>query len=185
MTQPWRVLDSSPVHRDRWIDVRADRCVTAAGHEVSPYYVLRYPDFVHAVALTEDRRLVLVEQYRHAASVVTLELPGGQMDASDTDPAATARRELLEETGYACRDSRTVSSMFVNPATHTNRIHAVLATGCTLAGSPAREAAEEGMRVHVLPLEDVLAGLAGGLLSHSMQVACLAMALPALGVSWP
>jgi hypothetical protein len=42
-----RTVEGSPaVLRDRWIDVRADDCITSAGVKVSPYYVLTYPDWV-------------------------------------------------------------------------------------------------------------------------------------------
>ena len=87
MDTPWRTLSSTSVVRDRWIDVRADRCVTPSGVEISPYYVLRYPDWVHVVALTPERGLVLVRQYRHGAGQWFLELPAGGLDGRDASPA--------------------------------------------------------------------------------------------------
>lgn len=181
MIQPWRTLSSERPLHDRWIDVRADRCVTAAGVEVAPYYVLDYPDWVHVVALTPDDRLVLVEQYRHAARCVCLELPGGAADPGDVDPIATARRELREETGFDAADWQLVSSLYPNPATHTNRVHTVLATGCFRASDRHLEASEVGMELRCMPVAEVLAGLAGGLLGQSMQVAGLLLALSQLG----
>jgi hypothetical protein len=47
--------------------LRVDHCVTPAGIEISPYYVLSYPDWVHVVGITEAGSWVLVQQYRHAA----------------------------------------------------------------------------------------------------------------------
>ena len=177
MTQPWRVLASKTLLRDRWIDVRADHCVTAGGHEIAPYYVLSYPDWVHVVALTDAEELVLVEQYRHGVGRSVLELPGGVIDAGDASPLAAGQRELLEETGYAARDWRTVSTLYPNPAIQTNRCHAVLATGCHRVGDGAPEPGEEGMAVRCLPLADVLAGLPSGVLGQAMQVAGLLLAL--------
>ena len=61
----WRVTGSRYVHKDRWIAVRADDCVTEDGVSVAPYYVLEYPDWVEIVALDADDNLLLVRQYRH------------------------------------------------------------------------------------------------------------------------
>jgi hypothetical protein len=41
-----------PLLNDRWINLRADRCLTASGAEIAPYYVLIYPDWVNVVAVT-------------------------------------------------------------------------------------------------------------------------------------
>ena len=177
MVKPWQVLSSQTLLRDRWIDLRADHCRTQGGQEITPYYVLAYPDWVNVVALTDDRRLLLVEQYRHAAGSAMLELPGGAMDATDAGPLVAAQRELLEETGYAARDWRAVSSLYPNPATQTNRVHSFLAAGCHEVAAPSLDAGEEGMAVRRLPLDEVLAGLSAGLLGQAMQVAALLLAL--------
>ena len=177
MIRPWQVLSSRTLLRDRWIDLRADDCRTEGGQDITPYYVLAYPDWVNVVGLTDDGRLVLVEQYRHAAGLATLELPGGVMDAADASPLVAAQRELLEETGYAAREWRPLASLYPNPATQTNRVHSFLATGCHPAGVPALDAGEEGMVVRCLPLEEVLAGLSDGLLGHALHVAAVLLAM--------
>ncbi len=181
MAKPWRTLASEQLLHDRWINLRADRCVTPGGREIAPYYVLSYPDWVHVAALTDDDELVLVEQYRHGAGLSCLELPGGMMDAADADPVATARRELMEETGFAADRWQLVSSLYPNPATHTNRIHAVLATGCRRVGRPRLEDGEEGLTVQCLPVAHVLRDLQAGLLPQAMQIGVLLLALSAAG----
>jgi NUDIX domain len=99
----WHVIGSQTLLRDRWIDVRADECITAAGVKISPYYVLTYPNWVHVVAITSAGSLVLVRQYRHAVSEFLLELPGGAVDAEDPSLEQAARRELQEETGFTAQ----------------------------------------------------------------------------------
>ncbi len=177
MTQPWRVETSKTVVRDRWIDLRADDCVTPGGHTIAPYYVLTYPDWVHVVALTDDQELVLVEQYRHGAAKAILELPGGMIDPADATPLAAGQRELLEETGYAAHDWQSLGALYPNPAIQTNRCHGFLATGCRRVSELALEAGEEGMVVRCLPVADVLAGLSTGLLGNAMHVAAVLLAL--------
>lgn len=179
MTKAWRVLSSRTVVKDRWMDLRADHCVTPAGVDVSPYYVLGYPDWVHVVALTDDRRMVLVRQYRHAVGRTVLEIPGGGVDAADDDPQTAAQRELAEETGYTAPIWRMVGSFYPNPATHTNRVHVALALGARRDVDPSLDAGEEGLSTLTMPTHEVLGGLASGLLGQSMHVAAVYLGLTA------
>ena len=177
MTQPWRVQTSKTLLQDRWINVRADDCLTPGGHPIAPYYVLTYPDWVHVVALTAARELVLVEQYRHAIAKSVLELPGGVIDPADATPLAAGQRELLEETGHAARAWQHLGALYPNPAIQTNRCHGFLATGCHPVSRTTLEAGEEGMVVRCMPLAEVLARLGDGLLGNAMHVAALLLAL--------
>ena len=181
MVQPWRTLSSQRLLHDRWIDLRADRCVAEDGTEVAPYYVLSYPDWVHVVALTPDNRIVLVQQYRHGAGITTIELPGGGAEAGDADAMATGQRELREETGFEAAAWQHVSSLYPNPATQTNRVHTVLATGCVRVTGQRLDAGETGMTVMLSPVADILVTLAEGGLAQSMQVAGLLLALAKAG----
>lgn len=176
MNPKWRTLSSDPVIRDRWIDLRADRCLTPSGAEISPYYVLAYPDWVHVVALTPKRDLVLVRQYRHAAGESFLELPGGGVDTRDACVEAAARRELAEETGYMSQHWRAVSVLHPNPATHTNRVHAFLALDAIPGHERSLDRGEEGLEPCVVPFDDVIQGLGAGLLGQAMHVAAVLLA---------
>jgi 8-oxo-dGTP pyrophosphatase MutT (NUDIX family) len=175
----WQIVSSKPLLRDRWINLRADTCRTELGSTIEPFYVLTYPDWVHVVAITPDDCLVLVRQYRHAAGEAFLELPGGVMDHADGQPEDTARRELAEETGYQADEMRLVSSLYVNPSSHTNRIHTCLATGVLPSSIPRLEVGEEGLAVELTPLSRVLANLNGGLIRESMHVSSILIALSA------
>ena len=94
----WTLLGSTYIHKGPWATLRADKCEMPDGRIVDEYYVLEYPNWVNAVALTEDGKVLMVRQYRHAAGVVSLEIPGGVIDG-DEQPEDAMRRELLEETG--------------------------------------------------------------------------------------
>src|SRR5688572_20398716 len=97
----WQTLSSEYLFNDLWFKVRKDVCRTPQGKIVEPYYVYEFPDWVSAVAITEDEKIVMVKQYRHASGEVCLEIPGGCVDDTDADLQTAISRELQEETGYS------------------------------------------------------------------------------------
>jgi 8-oxo-dGTP pyrophosphatase MutT (NUDIX family) len=181
MERAWRVKRSEVVVKDRWIDVRADHCVSPTGVEISPYYVLSYPDWVHVVAITGSGGVVLVRQYRHAAGVVTLELPGGGVDGSDAMLEAAAARELEEETGFTASRWELITSLYPNAATHTNRVHFFLAVDAVRTGSQSLDPGEAGLTVEVLPIPMVVDGLRSGLLGSAAHASGLLLGLAMAG----
>jgi 8-oxo-dGTP pyrophosphatase MutT (NUDIX family) len=162
------------------VALRADDCVTTRGVPISPYYVLEYPDFVHALAIDEAGCVILVRQYRHGLREMSLELPGGVMDAGDADPCAAAARELREETGYAGRAYRHIAALSSDPAKMSNRLHLVLAEGVTRVDEPKPDAAEEIGIERVTSAEAVRLATSGAMV-HAGHVALLLIGLRAAG----
>lgn len=140
---PWRVAGSARALDDPWLRVRVDRCVTDAGDEVSPYYVLEYPDWVHIVAIDEADRILVTRQYRHARQRAFVELPGGAVDPADASPMAAAQRELREETGHAGGEWCAAGRLAVNPATHTNLVHCFVVRGSSPVTAPKHSPSEQ------------------------------------------
>lgn len=182
MDRKWSVSASRRLIADRWIDLRAETCRTPSGQDIDPYYVLSYPDWINVVALTNVGDLVLVRQYRHAARDIFMEIPGGGAEAVDADLKAAAQRELREETGFVAERWDLVASLFPNPSSHTNRVHTFLARGAERLEPQILEAGEEGLEVLVVPVTQVLAGLASGLLGQAMHVSSVLLALNAAGI---
>lgn len=177
---PWTTLGSRTLLDDRWIRLRADHLRTATGAELSPWYVLDYPDWCAVVPLTADGRVVMVRQWRHAAQCWSLELPGGVMDATDADPVAAGQRELLEETGYGGGEWRWLFAGPPNPALQTNRLHVVLATGLHAVAAPVPEPGE-AIRVELHDPGSLLATLPNGPLGQMLHVGPLILGLQAAG----
>src|SRR5688500_18557615 len=97
----WSLISSEYVFRDLWFTVRKDKCQSPAGKIIDPYYVYEFPEWVTAVAMTEDNKVIMATQYRHAVGEVSIELPGGCVDETDDSLEAAIARELMEETGYS------------------------------------------------------------------------------------
>lgn len=126
---PWRVVSSTPIVADRWIDLRADTCVDGRGRRIAPYYVLNPADWITVLALDETGQAIAVEEYRHGAGIVAIGLVGGAVEQGEL-PRAAALRELQEETGHAAAELIDLGSTWANWGNHTNRSHHFLARGC-------------------------------------------------------
>jgi 8-oxo-dGTP pyrophosphatase MutT (NUDIX family) len=176
----WRTLSSREVLGDRWITVRADDCVTADGVEISPYYVLDYPDWVHVVALDPLDRVLLIRQYRHGAGIVSVELPAGGVEPSDADILAAGARELAEEAGYGGRLSL-VGVNSPNPANHSNRIHTVLARDIAPVGAPQKSPFEE-IEPFFVDVDEAVRLATSGEMASAIQVASLLLGLRSVGL---
>jgi 8-oxo-dGTP pyrophosphatase MutT (NUDIX family) len=177
---PWTRLSSRSLIEDRWIRLRADRIRTSEGTVLDPWYVLDYPDWVAAVALTGDDRLVMVRQWRHGAQTWSLELPGGVIDREDADPVAAGLRELREETGYEAEGWRHLYAGHANPAIQTNRLHVVLGVKARAVAAAAPEPGED-IRVELVPVPQVLAGIGTAMIGQSMHVGAILVGLAAAG----
>ncbi len=124
----WKVLSSTYVTNAPWAVLRKDVCEMPSGKVVPEYYVLEYPNWVNAVAVTEQGEIILVKQYRHGVEEEVLEIPGGVIDDGE-DPREAIQRELLEETGYAFHDIQKLVDLYPNPATSNNTTTSYLAIG--------------------------------------------------------
>ena len=82
-----------------WLEIVARDVRFSRDAAEETYYAIAQPDYVAVLAVTPDQRVLLVRQYRPAIERFSLELPAGIVDP-DEDPLETAKRELLEETGY-------------------------------------------------------------------------------------
>jgi 8-oxo-dGTP pyrophosphatase MutT (NUDIX family) len=178
---PWTVTASRMLFADRWLRVRADDCVTADGHVVKPFYVLDYPNWVNIVAITRDRHVIMIRQYRHGLGGTDFGLPAGNMDPTDTDPLAAAARELLEETGYSSANLRLVASLSPNTATHSNRVHVVLALGAEKVAAQALDPSET-IEVELVPLDAIVERALSGEIHQSMHITALLLGLKAAGL---
>ena len=109
---------------------------------------------VHVVAVTRGGGIVLERQYRHPVRRQMLELPAGYVNAGET-PLAAARRELLEETGYAAPRWTELGSWHPSAGSSNTKVFMFLATGARRVRGTAREPFEF-IRVFVRPLGEVL-----------------------------
>jgi ADP-ribose pyrophosphatase len=180
MDLTWKILSSSYIHKGPWATLRADKCEMPDGRIVDEYYVLEYPNWVNAVALTEDNKILMVRQYRHAAEIVSLEIPGGVIEHNEY-PETALRRELLEETGYQFSNHmELLCTVCANPSTANNHTYCYLAKGGKKVQAQSLDEHEE-LIVEEYTIDEVKQLLADNKIMQALHCTGLFYALMKLG----
>lgn len=170
--QPWTVLDRRYVlDRQPYMTLREDTVLLPNGARIEDYFVFEYPDWAITLAVTTKDEFVLIRQYRHGIGRVIYELPAGVVDPAEP-LIESARRELLEETGFGGGTWQPWMQISANPATHTNTAHVFLATGVELLDKQRLDHTED-IEVQVLSREKTLELLRAGAFVQAMQSAPL------------
>jgi 8-oxo-dGDP phosphatase len=172
----WPVESSKELLRHWLITVRSDQVRMPDNHSAERTMVT-HPGAVAIVALDDADRVLMIRQYRHPVSRLLWEIPAGLRDVDGEPLLATARRELLEETGYRAREWHTLVDYFTSPGFSTERLRIFLARGLEEAGDTGyvRENEEKFLVTDWLPLhEAVRLALAGKLHNSSAVMGVLA-----------
>jgi 8-oxo-dGTP pyrophosphatase MutT (NUDIX family) len=170
--QPWRTLRSQPEGDFKIFRIRTDRVLSPRTQEEHDFFVIESVNWVNVVALTPDRQVVMIEQYRHGSGTVELEIPGGMIDPSDTSPEAAGQRELREETGYAGENARRIGELFPNPAIMGNTLYIVLVETCRCV-HPVQFDHSEDLITRLVPVDSVPELVRTGRIRHSLVIAGL------------
>lgn len=176
----WKTLSSEYLFNDKWFKVRKEVCQTPQGKIVDPYYVYDFATWVGVFPVTEEGKIIMLKQYRHALGEVCYEIPGGCVDDSDKNLEEAAARELLEETGYAFSSYEYLGKISPNPSTNSNLLHMFLAKG---GKKVAQQSLDENEEIEVIELavDELLKLLEENKIVQAMHVSCIFYALRKLG----
>lgn len=176
----WKLLSSEYLFKTPWFTIRKDRCETPEKTIVDPYYVYEFPTWVTAVPITEDNKVVMIRQYRHALGETLWEIPGGCVDDTDSSIEMAAARELKEETGYEFGSYEFLGKISANPSTNNNIMHMYLAKGGRKVAEQQLDHNEE-IEVQLFSIDEVKDLLKENTILQSMHAVCLFYALNRLG----
>jgi 8-oxo-dGTP pyrophosphatase MutT (NUDIX family) len=154
---------------ENWLfRLRRERFRSRASGQSHDFYVMHVADAVNVVALTPDRRLVLVRQFRAGSARDSLETPGGLLGPGE-DPQMAGARELLEETGYAGDPAISLGTHWANPSIMTQRITTILIPNVRQVAEPRLDHAEE-VSVELVPAESIPQLIRDGQVDHALAV---------------
>lgn len=111
---------------------------------------------VAIVALTEDGRLILTEQFRRPVNARVIDLPAGLVGDEEgvNDPEATAKKELEEETGYTCRSVELLAKGPSSPGITSEQVSLYRARDVRRVGEGGGVAGED-ITVHMVRPEEI------------------------------
>jgi ADP-ribose pyrophosphatase len=173
-------VSSRLVYDGKLLKVRSDT-VRLPNGETAEREFIEHPGAVAVIALTDAGELVMERQYRYPLGRDMMEIPAGKIDPGE-DPLATARRELLEETGYTAAQWWHVATIHIAIAYSNERIEIYLAKGLRQEGAKPDD--EEFLEVFTLPLATALAWVREGKITDSKTVSGLFWAEKVLGGEW-
>jgi ADP-ribose diphosphatase len=127
--------------------------ITTPGGKTKKREIVRHPGACVIVPLLDDGRVCLIKNWRVAVGQTLIELPAGTLEPPEP-PEETAKRELIEETGFRAKKIEFLHAFFLSPGILDEKMHLYLATGLT-AGETAREEGEE-IENYLVPWDEAI-----------------------------
>lgn len=167
------------VYHGRIWDVVRDEVELAPGERVERDYVA-HPGAVAIVAVDDQDRVVLVQQYRHPVRRELWEVPAGLLDVAGEDPLLAAQRELYEEADLRAEHWEHLIDFYTTPGGSDEKLQVFLARDLRPvpeAERHQRREEEQHMEISFIPVRDVVESiLSGHLMNPSTVVGVLAYA---------
>jgi ADP-ribose pyrophosphatase len=163
------------------LDVRRDQVRLPNGRTATREYVV-HPGAVAIIPIFDSGELLLERQYRYAPGAELIELPAGKIDAGEST-LETARRELLEETGYEAGSWAYVTTIIPICAYSTERIELWLARDLRHVGRRLDD--DEFLDTFPLPLADALSWIREGRIVDAKTIVGILWAEKVLNGAWP
>ena len=165
----WKRKTSKKLADCRVFRVREDFCERESDALEHSFFVIENPDWVNVIALDAENQVVLIEQFRHGTEEIILEIPGGMIDEGEA-PETAARRELLEETGYAADEFIYLGKSRPNPAIQNNWIYHFAALNCRKIQETAFDE-HESVVARLVSLDEIPHLIESEQITHSLVLA--------------
>lgn len=170
----WKEIDSKIELRANIFRYKKVKRESPTTGQVGEFDIVECLNWVNVVAITEDNQVVLVKQFRHGNSEITLEIPGGAVHF-DEDTLLAAKRELREESGYTSNEWSFLGKLAANPAFMSNTCTTYLALNAKKTHDLELDPFEE-IEVVLVEREKILPMIKSGEIDHSLVVAGLLLA---------
>ncbi len=179
------VVSSKSIFSGRVVSLRVDEVRMSDG-TVSRREVVRHPGAVGILALDDQNRVVIVNQYRHPVRAFLDELPAGLLDVAGESPLNGAKRELFEEAALVADEWHTLIDLHTSPGMTDEAIRIFLARGLSAASGEqfVPEGEEITMTVERVDLDELVRRAFAGELTNAAAVAGVLAAASARADGW-
>lgn len=179
--QAWKTLSSKLVFDNPWYRLRQDTVQLPDGSIMDDYFVSERDDVAVIFAVTKDQKALTVTQYKHGAGIILKELPAGFFKKEE-DPLAAAKRELLEETGYASEKWTLLAITRDNPTKDNNQFYLFLAEDCVQKAEQHLDPSEE-IQVDLVEVSNLPALVYDGTIHVHSMISTIFLGMRQLGFS--
>ncbi|HON84507.1 MAG TPA: NUDIX hydrolase [Syntrophorhabdaceae bacterium] len=179
MLKEWKIIDTKPDRDYRVFKVNTMKALSPRTNEVGEFYIIETNDWVNVIPLTEDKKVVMIKQFRHGSKEITLEIPGGLVD--DEHHMEAALRELSEETGYVGDRVVYLGATNPNPAIFNNLCHTYLVENAKKVNEKNLDP-DEDIEVVLVPVEDIPGLIAQGKINHALVIVAFYFYFSKLGL---
>jgi ADP-ribose pyrophosphatase len=149
-----KTLSSEKIFSGRIISLQVDEVELPNGNKAKRE-LIKHPGAVAIIALTDENKIVMVEQYRKALEQTIIEIPAGKLE-KDEDPVVCAQRELEEETSYECKNLELLNSFYTSPGFANEIVHIYVAKGLSKKENAAGLDEDEFVNLMELTLDEAL-----------------------------
>ncbi|MBM4166729.1 MAG: NUDIX hydrolase [Ignavibacteria bacterium] len=151
-----KLLNRKNIYNGVVFDIVKDECEYISSGTKTIREVAFHNGGAVVVPMLNDKKVILVKQFRYPLQQEIIELPAGKLFKNE-EPLHCAKRELEEETGYVAKKWKHLTSIFTTPGFCSEQLHIFLAQDLHKAkGGRKLEEGEEGMELLVLPFDKVL-----------------------------
>ena len=163
-------LTTEYIYNGRIINLRSDTALLPNGN-TALREVIEHPGGVCVAAITENKEILFVRQFRYPYSEVLLEIPAGKRDKKDENPLECGIRELKEETGVEARNYTPLGELYPSPGYCGEIIWMYAATNLSYGESDPDE--DEFLSVEKIPLEKAVDMILSGEIKDSKTQAAV------------
>jgi ADP-ribose pyrophosphatase len=149
-----KTLKTEQIFSGKIISLQVDDVELPNG-KTSKREIIKHPGAVAVLAITDDNKIVMVEQYRKALERTLIEIPAGKLEKGE-EPRLSALRELEEETGYECKQLEWLISFYTSPGFADEIVHLYLARGLSKKENAAGLDEDEFVNLIELTLDEAL-----------------------------
>jgi ADP-ribose pyrophosphatase len=178
---PWKIIQSKLVFDHLWYKLRQDTVQLPNGSIIDDYFVSEREDVAVILAITKEGKAITVTQYKHGAGAIVTELPAGFFNKDELALDA-AKRELLEETGFASENWTLLAQTRDNPTKDNNHFYLFLAQECEKVAEQHLDESEE-IVLDFIAVDDLPMLIAEGTIHVHSMISTIYLGLKKLGNS--
>ncbi len=171
INKKWELLKEVDISPSPWFPLYKHTVKLPNGKIIDDYYLSKLGDVSMVIAITKNREVVFVKQYKHGAGEAIIELPAGRIRKSNT-PQKEAVLELEEETGYRAKNIKYIGYVFVEPSKDTLKTHAFLVKDLEIKHSQKLEETED-IEVILIPINEIDKRIKSGEIAASDTIAVI------------